>query len=238
MKNSLLAFVLLTLSIMTSAQKVVNDPNAEVRNVSPFHAIHVSNSFDVVITQGTQESLAVSANEKQDVADIKTYVENGVLKILFDKKDKWWPKNRKLKAYIAVKNLDDIRAGGSSNFKIDGGLTASSDLKLSFSGASDLEGKISVNGKLDIDLSGASDIEINGSAAEVAIDASGASDVKAFDFTTTNCTVDASGASSVRITVNKELSAKLSGASNVQYKGTALIKDIKTSGASSISRKS
>ena len=86
MKNSLLAFVLLAFSVMTSAQKVVNDPNAEVRSVSPFHAIHVSNSFDVVITQGTQESLAVSANEKQDVADIKTYVENGVLKILFDKK--------------------------------------------------------------------------------------------------------------------------------------------------------
>jgi hypothetical protein len=42
----------------------------------------------------------------------------------------------------------------------------------------------------------------------------------------------------VRITVDKELSARLSGASNVSYKGAALIRDIKTSGASNISRKS
>jgi hypothetical protein len=237
MKNILLAFIFLSVSLLASAQKVVNDANAEVRDVPSFHAIHVSNSFDVIITQGSKESLAVSANNKEDIADIKTYVENGVLKILFDKKDKWWPKNRKLKAYIAVKNLDEIRGSGASDFKIEGSLNAST-LRLHFSGASDLDGKLVVSGNLDVHLSGASDIEINGSANEVSIDASGASDVKAFDFKTNNCTVDASGASSVHITVDKELSAKLSGASSVQYKGTAMIKDIKTSGASSISRKS
>jgi hypothetical protein len=70
------------------------------------------------------------------------------------------------------------------------------------------------------------------------IDVSGASDIKAYDFTTTTCNIEASGASGVRITVDKELSAKLSGASNVTYKGGALIRDIKTSGASSVSRKS
>lgn len=219
------------------AQKVINDANVEVRTVAGFHAIHVSNSFDVILTQGSNESVAVSANNKEDVADIKTSVENGVLQIWFDQKNKWWPKNRKLKAYIAVQNLDEIKGSGASDFKIDGALNTS-NLKLNFSGASDLNGKLVVNGKLDIHLSGASDIDINGTANEVTIDASGASDVKAYDFTTTNCTVDASGASSIRITVDKELSAKLSGASSVHYKGSALIRDIKTSGASSISRKS
>jgi hypothetical protein len=237
MKNIFLAFVFLSSSVIASAQRVVNDPNAEVRDVPSFHAIHVSNSFDVIITQGSQESLAVSASNKEDIADIKTYVEKGVLKFLFDKKEKWWPKNRKLKAYIAVKNLDEIYGSGASDFNIEGSLTTS-NLKLNFSGASDLDGKLVISNKLDIHLSGASDIEINGSAAEVTIDANGASDVKAYEFKTTNCIVDASGASSVRITVDKELSAKLSGASNVSYKGTAMIKDIKTSGASSISRKS
>ncbi|HYK56024.1 MAG TPA: head GIN domain-containing protein, partial [Flavisolibacter sp.] len=193
MKNILLAFVFLSISSLGKAQKVVNDPNAEVRDVPSFHAIHVSNSFDVVITQGSQESLAVSASNKEDVADIKTYVENGVLKILFDKKDKWWPKNRKLKAYIAVKNLDELYASGSSDVKIEGTLSAS-NLKLNFSGASDLDGKLAISNNLDIRLRGASDIKISGSATEVTIDANGASDVKAYDFKTTNCTVDASGA--------------------------------------------
>jgi hypothetical protein len=106
------------------------------------------------------------------------------------------------------------------------------------SGATDLSGELIVDGNLEIDLSGASDLTISGSAQNVTIDASGASDVKAYDFTTNTCNVEASGASGVRITVDKELSARLSGASNVSYKGAALIRDIKTSGASNISRKS
>jgi len=237
MKNIIFALAFLMTSGFVSAQKVVNDANAEVRKVSSFHAIHISNAIDAVITQGAEEGLAVSANNKEDVADIKTAVDGGVLKIWFEQKNKWWPKNRKLKAYISVKNLDELKASGASDIKIDGSLTAS-HLKIDFSGASDLEGKLTVSNNLDIHLSGASDLKITGSAKEVSIDANGASDVKAFDFTTTNCTVDASGASSVRITVDKELSARLSGASSVQYKGSAMIKDIKTSGASSISRKS
>jgi Putative auto-transporter adhesin, head GIN domain len=237
MKNILFAVALTVISGMASAQKIVNDPNAEVRTVSSFHALHVSNSFDVILTQGPEEGLAVSANSKEDMASIKTVVEKGVLRIWFDEKNKWWPKNRKLKAYVSVKNLDELKCSGSPDVKIEGSLNAA-NLKLDFSGASDLDGRIVVTDKLDINLSGASDVDINGSANEVTIDVSGASDVKAYEFKTTNCSVDASGASSVRITVDKELSAKLSGASSVQYKGTAMIKDIKTSGASSISHKS
>ena len=106
------------------------------------------------------------------------------------------------------------------------------------SGASDLKGVLTVTGDLSIRLSGASDITISGAADKVIIDVSGASDVKAFDFTANTCFVDASGASTVRITADKEMSVKLSGASTVNYKGNATIRDIKTSGASSISRKS
>lgn len=236
MRSLLIAFSFICLGISVNAQKVVNDAYAESRTVSSFHAIHISNAFEVIISQDAQEGLAVSANNKEDVPGIKTSVDNGVLKIWFDQKG-WWPKNRKLKAYIAIKNIDEIKAGGASNIKIDGSLS-SAGLKLDFSGASDLKGKLNVNGLLDIKISGASDVDINGTADEVKIDASGASDVKAYDFNTTNCSVDASGASSIKITVQKELSAKLSGASSVSYKGTAMIRDIKTSGASSISRKS
>ena len=236
MRTLLLAVILVCLGFAAYSQKVVNDANAEARTVGSFHAIHISNAFEVLISQNAQEGLAVSANNKEDISGIKTSVENGVLKIWFDQKG-WWPKNRKLKAYISIKNVDEIKAGGTSNIKIDGSLSSAA-LKLDFSGASDLKGKLNVNGLLDIHVSGASDVQIDGTADEVKIDASGASDVKAYDFRTTNCTVDASGASSIKITVDKELSAKLSGASSVSYKGTAMIRDIKTSGASSISRKS
>ena len=46
----------------------------------------------------------------------------------------------------------------------------------------------------------------------------------------------ASGASDIKITVNKELSAHASGASDVRYKGNGVIRDLKSSGSSSVSK--
>ena len=237
MKSLFLFLLTAFIATAAGAQKTVYDANAEQRTVGSFHAIHISNAFDVYITQGNEESLAVSASSKEDLQRIETKVENGVLKIRYNESKKWWGSNKKLRAYIAVKNLDELRAGGACDVKIEGGLKVAS-LMLNLSGASDLKGELNIEGELNADLSGASDMDITGSAVNVVISASGASDVKAYDFTTNTCSVDASGASGVRITVDKELSAKLSGASNVSYKGAAMIRDIKTSGASSVSRKS
>ena len=237
MKRILLLFMVAFAAFAATAQKTVYDANAEVRNVGSFNAIQLSNAFSVIITQGNETGLAVSASEKDAMANIKTRVENGVLKISFDNEGKWMRRNPKLKAYISVKNLDAIRASGACDIKIEGTLNAAS-LKVDLTGASDLSGQINVSNQLEARLSGASDLNISGVADNMTIDANGASEVKAINFTTSNCKIEASGASSVQITVEKELSADLSGASSVRYKGTAMIKDIKTSGASSISRRS
>ncbi|MBS1934273.1 MAG: hypothetical protein JST96_09770, partial [Bacteroidetes bacterium] len=47
------------------AQKVViNDPNAEVRTTgSSFHSISVSNAIDLYLSQGNEETVAVSAKD-------------------------------------------------------------------------------------------------------------------------------------------------------------------------------
>src|SRR5436853_2255553 len=129
MKQLLIAFISLLFINGLSAQKVINDANAESRKVTSFHALEVSSAFNVTLTQGNEESLAISANEKEYIEHIRTEVDKGVLKIWYDEKNKWWPKNRKLKAYISVKNLDNIQLNGASNLKIEGQLTTS-ELKL------------------------------------------------------------------------------------------------------------
>lgn len=228
-------FLFLVMILSVTAQKTINDPNAELRPVKSFRALHLSGSFDVILTQGNEETVAVSASDRKMVSYITTEVVNGVLKIGLKGEKNSWLKNRKLKAYISVKDLNELKASGASDIKIEGTLSVA-QLKLSFSGASDLSGKVMVNDKLDVNLSGASDLSVEGSAGEMDIDVSGASNVKAYGFTVRSCNIKASGACNVRINVEKELSANLSGASNVYYKGSALIKDIKTSGASRISR--
>jgi hypothetical protein len=227
------------LSTVLFAQ-TINDANAEPRNLSGFHVIKISNAFTVYISQGNEDAVAISASKAEYREKIITKVENGVLIIRFDDDKKFWKgwngDKTKLKAYISVKKIDRLDVSGACDVFFEEGIS-SEDLTVRLSGASDLKGKIDAK-KLSFDISGASDATISGNAAELSIEASGASDFKGFDLTTNYCTAEASGASSVNITVNKELNAKASGASSVRFKGEGLIRDIKTSGASNVTRKS
>ena len=98
-----------------------------------------------------------------------------------------------------------------------------------------MKGKLGIK-KLTVGLNGASDMNVTCVAVQLNVEASGASDFRGFDLVTDFCDAKASGASDIRITVNKELSAQASGASDVHYKGDGVIRDLKTSGASSVSK--
>ena len=221
-------------SVALCAQSPISDPNVEVREAKNFHAISLSSAFDVYLTQGNEEKVAVSASEKKYLEFIKVEVNNGILEIGWDQKGKWNRGNKKLKAYISFKNMDKLKASGACDISIVGVLKAN-DLLVDLSGASDLKGKMDAK-KLSFDMSGASDAKITGTTLNLDVDASGASSFKGFDLATDYCNVRASGASDIKITVNKELSATASGDSDIDYKGSGIIRDIKTSGASSISR--
>ena len=241
MKKLLFVLTLFVLSASVHAQLTVNDPNAEVREAKNFHAISVSNAFDVFISQGNEEAVAVSAADQKYRDEIKVEVNNGVLKIGLKDEGKFWKgwngDKMKLKAYISFKNIDRLSASGACDVRVQGTINAD-DLEIRLSGASDLkEGKFNAK-TLNVDISGASDVTISGTAGQLKIEASGASDIKGFDLVVDYCDVHASGASSISITVNKELSARASGASDIHYRGDGLIREIKTSGASNISKRS
>lgn len=219
----------------------VNDPNAELRDVKGFTTIKVSNAFDVYLTQSNDDAVAVSASEEKYRDKIKTEVNNGVLTISYEERS-WNSEKKKLKAYVSFKSIKKLVVSGACDVFILGPVKQD-EIEVDLSGASDLKTSKEGNGQLDIkqmnvQLSGASDMTVSGNVAQLKVDASGASDFKGFDLATDYCDATASGASSVKITVNKELTAHASGASDVHYKGDGMIKEIKTSGASNISKRS
>ena len=231
--KKILLFLTAALFVAGSNAQQINDPNAEVRMAKNFHAINLSSSFDVFITQSNEESVAVSAADIKDRKRITVEVKNGVLHVGYDSKGMNWGRgNKKLKAYISVKQIDAMTVSGACDVFISGTLKAS-ELTLRQSGASDVKGRMEI-GKLKVDLSGASDVTITGTATQLSIEASGASDFKGYDLVTDICDARASGASDIKITVNKELSANASGASDVKYKGNGVIRDLKSSGSSSV----
>lgn len=236
MKKFSCSLIVLFFSGFLFAQKqFVVDENAEMRSIEKsFTSIKVSGSIDLYLSQSDNEAVAVSASEEKFKQQIKTVVENNVLRIYFDG-EKSWSKNRKLMVYVSFLNVDGIDASGASDIVIAGNLKTTS-LTLQLSGASDFRGVVDVN-SLKINLSGASDVSISGKATNLDIESSGASDVKGYDLVTDNCTAKASGASDVNVTVNKELNAHASGASNIFFRGQAVVKGMQSSGGSSVARK-
>lgn len=234
MKKLLLLLMSCGMAAGLLAQQV-NDPNAEVREAKNFHGINLSSAFDVYLSQSNEEAVAVSAAETKFREHIVVEVKDGILYVGYDSKGlRWGSGNKKLKAYISFKQIDKLTISGACDVFITGTLKAG-DLSINQSGASDLKGKIEVS-KLSVDLSGASDITVNGSAAQLNVEASGASDFKGYELVTDVCNASASGASDIKVTVNKELSAQASGASDVRYKGNGVIRDIKSSGSSKVSK--
>lgn len=238
MKKMILSVLVALVVTGVYAQKTISDPNAQVREAKGFTAIKLSSAFDVYISQGNEEGLAVSASEPQYLEYIKTEVSGGTLRIWFDNKGmrNWNTGKMKLKAYISFRDLDKLDVSGACDVYFEGSVKLA-DLKIVLSGASDLKGKIELQ-KLDIDMSGASDMTLSGTVGQMKIESSGASTFKGFDLISEFCDARASGASDIKITVNKELNVQASGASDVDYKGQGMIRDLKTSGASSVQRKS
>jgi len=232
---------------------VIYDENVQVRKLPNFTSIRVSNAIELYISQSDKTEVAVSAKSEEYRNRIITEVNGGTL-IIRMADNKWWKwgnEDYRVKAYVSVKDLYAITASGATNIKIVNGLS-SEKLKINLEGASDLKGDIKA-GTLMADLSGASSFkgtvqanafsmkgsgacafEVSGSGDDLILDVSGASSVKMYDYLVKGASVSASGASSIKINVSDFLKLNATGASSIDYKGAAVIKDMKSSGASSV----
>jgi hypothetical protein len=236
MKNIFLSFLMICAVAVAYAQNpVFHDKDAELRKVGDFEGIEVSSAIDLQLSQGNENSVAVSAPGDANRAGIKTEVRKGILHIWYENKNWFKGSGRKIRAYVSAKSLRLVSASGACDVIVNGELK-SDELVIRLSGASDFKGGVRAN-SLKIDLSGASDIVIKGTAGNLSINASGASHFKGYELAADNCRVDASGATDIKITVNKVLNAEASGATNIDYMGSGMIGEIRTSGASNIRKR-
>ncbi|MEO7961186.1 MAG: head GIN domain-containing protein [Ginsengibacter sp.] len=232
----LLIAVFTSFGLVSFSQKVINDVNAAVRNVSAFSGIKVSGGIDVYLSQSENYALAVSASDDKYRENIKTEIRDGILTIWFDSDNfRWMRGDKKLRAYISFKDIQSLEASGACSIKIEDQMNTGS-FSLRLSGACDISGNLKVS-DMFMDLSGASTVKLEGAVENLKIECSGASDVKDYDLQVENCVAKISGASDVKISINKSISASASGASSLKYKGNPDKRDVATSGASSISQR-
>ena len=238
MKKILLSLItLVTVAAFAQEKTVVADANAQQRTVSgSFSAIDVSNGVDLYLTQGNEESVAVSASDEKYMERFKTVVENGTLKIYYDNKGINLTGNdkRKLRAYVSFKTLEKLHASAGADVKIQGSLDLA-DLDVKFTSGASFNGKVKAKA-LTVEQNSGSSINISGSAEKIKVDVSSGAIFKSYDLTVDYCDAKASSGGSVRVTINKELSAKANSGGGVKYKGDAVIKEINVNSGGSVKK--
>jgi hypothetical protein len=240
MKKIGLLGVSVLFSFLLLAQKQINDPLAQVRNVSGYHAVKVSTGIKVYLTQGANEAVAVSASKAEYRDKIVTKVENGVLKIYYEEETlKFWKqfatKGRNPVAYVSVKDIDGLDISSGASVQGEGVITGDK-LSLDASSGATFSGEVKFN-TVDVDQSSGSVVKVSGSSSDLKVDGSSGSVFHGYDLTVSTCNAEVSSGAGVQVTMNKEMSARASSGGSVSYKGDGVIRNVKTSSGGNVSKR-
>ncbi len=199
-------------------------------DVEGFDRVRFDNFFHVNLQPGDSHRVVIKADDnlmdritvEQTRDGLRIGVERGLALIAAT-----------LTADIEMPVLRRIQVEGASKGDLDG-FRSDGLLEIEVSGASRLEGAVEV-GTLKAAITGASRLKLAGSGNGLTLRASGASSVDLSDFAVPDATVTLSGASEATVRVERNLGPiDLSGSSRLRYKGDPEIKQIKTSGASTV----
>ena len=229
--------VLLSLHVFAQNDQVINDANVQKRTLSgTFSSISVTDGIELYLTQGDEESIAISASDDKYLERYKTEVDNGTLKIYYDNKGVNWTGNekRKLKAYVSFKTLQKLHGSGGANVKMKSKLN-SDKMEYTFTSGSRFTGEVNVN-QMDVVQNSGADIKITGKADNLKVDVSSGAIFKGYELTVDYCDAKATSGGAVRINVNKELTVKANSGGGIRYKGTGVIKDMNVNSGGNVKK--
>jgi hypothetical protein len=193
----------------------------ETRQVSNFHSIDISYPAQVLVKQGSQESLQIEADDNF-LPGLQTQVRNNTLEIFYKTKDgKHVNPTKGVNITVVVKDLTNVDFTSAGELTVDNLKTNALDVSLSGAGNLKLN-KITVK-NLSVNLSGAGGMSASGTADNLNLSISGFGDFKGADLHSKDAQVDISGAGSATVWADNNLNAQISGAGSVSYYGSASV---------------
>ena len=234
----ILKTVLVCFFITISASILIAQEIERKENFTNFNGIAVSSGIDLYLTQSITEKISLKG-DKDVLEKVKVSLDaNGILKFEFEKSgstNNWtYGKDNAVKAYVSFKTINNLLVSGGSDVVSEGQLNLAG-LSIKASGGSNV--KLDLNVKdLNLAISGGSDITLKGIADTFSLSVSGGSDVNAFGLVAGDVSANTSGGSDADLNASKSISIAASGASDVNYKGTASKKSISSKGASDVTK--
>lgn len=215
----------LLVSTFSFAQKT------ETRKVGSFKSVRVGGSFDVIIQQGSTESVQITSSDIE-TSEIITEMRGDELVIRIEDKKSNWKNNYDVDIVLTYTTLNGITSSGSSKI-ITQSTIKSTNFHLNLSGSGKFKGSIETE-ELEASLSGSGDIELSGKAKRQDISISGSGDIEALDLKTNYTKVTISGSGNAKVAVSDEIEARISGSGDIRYEGNPSKQIVKTTGSGSI----
>ena len=192
--------------------------------------LDVGSAFDVQVAIGQQEAATITYDD--DLADrLDVGVDGGTLRIRLRPPTTSADRGT-LRAEVTLRRLEAVRVGGGSTVNVTGTLHEPL-LQLELAGSSRVAADLALD-RVDATVSGASRLELTGTAETLTVDGSGASRLELADLRLQELNIQLSGASRGSVEVDRTITAQVSGASKLTYKGTPEFSKRDASGASSI----
>ena len=200
-------------------------------SIPAYAELKVSDAFTTYVTfSDREESVRIEAdNNLHDKMVVKNEGNALVIRL---KNSTSVRGNATLNVYIVTKDITAFDIAGASRVTLENEWIVS-DGSIALSGASDFSGAVNSD-RLHVDLAGASRLDLFGNTASLNAKLSGSSVLRDYDLNVEHLNIDLSGASEVFLSVNETIDIKGSGASILNYKGSAIVENRELSGSSEV----
>jgi hypothetical protein len=202
-----------------SGKRVKGNGNMKTdeRSETGFTGVTNGTNFDTYVGIGPY-SVKIEA-EENILPYIKTFVDNGVLKV--ETEDGFWLKTKRtVKIYVTAPRLNKINAAGNGDMFSSTKLTDSSRIELHIGGNAEMKMEVDAP-VVDASLGGNGGIELKGQTRDFKCSSAGNGEIKAFDLLTENTKVEIYGNGDADVNASIKLDVRVGGNGDVRYKGNA-----------------
>lgn len=222
----ILSLVLITVACSST---LAQETKTELRDVTGFNEIDVSEGIRVTLTMGSEEKAEVTTNGEY-IEKIITKVDGDVLKIYIEGKGKW-TKHKKIEVKVMAKEIKKIHASSGSSIHSTNSIKTE-EFKLSVSSGASANLECETNYAYASASSGAS-MKIKGSTTHFAAKASSGASISGDQLKAKKVKADVSSGAHIKLYADEEIKAEASSGGSIKYSGSPTMKDIhKSSGGS------
>jgi len=204
--------------------KIEGSGNVVTKDVAiqPFDQLEASGIFNVVLTQGSKESLKIEAEDNlQPLFEVK----NEGNKLIVDMKDDpHFNRKKKMTVYITFKSLKSMDLKMVGNVSSQGNLNFG-DLSLANKSVGSVDLALNAQ-KLNIENKSVGNLRLSGKAENAIIRSNSVGAIKASDLLVQTMDIDNDGVGSAEVNAVKELKVKDSFLGKVKNSGSATARRI------------